>query len=268
VTAQLRHELAKAWAARSSYAVVAAVFAVFVASVVFMEWQGGLSGEPAAHLGRRIFSSMVMLETLTTAMVAPFIALNQVATDRIILRSPFPSTSIVSTQLAVAGVATVGLLFLSSAASLWVVLDLGGVSTGEWLVTRFLLSVFVLAFVLLGLFCSRMLRDIHMAAALLLLVLGLLLAGPLLLGPLLSHVPDAGIIIQPTLVTNPFVGMASALDWDVFRTELLYRWSPIAQRRFTYPSWGLVGLVYGGGAGLLYLTTVRRVSISRFDLAS
>jgi hypothetical protein len=50
-------------------------------------------------------------------------------------------------------------------------------------------------------------------------------------GELPPHVLDA------TLAANPLVAVTSAANIDIFRTEMLYRTSPVAHQMFNYPAW-------------------------------
>lgn len=92
-----------------------------------------------------------------------------------------------------------------------------------------------------GCYCSVRCDNMFSSAGLALLFVILLIFEPIWLGPLIG---SASFLIQPSLLINPFVGLASAMDFDLFRTEPLYQICPIGQRRFDYPSWWSVAAVY------------------------
>jgi hypothetical protein len=67
---------------------------------------------------------------------------------------------------------------------------------------------------------------------------------PVWIGPAIESTTHASALIPGSLLINPFVGMASALRFDIFRVEPFYQISPIGQRRFNYPSWYSVASLY------------------------
>ncbi len=75
------------------------------------------------------------------------------------------------------------------------------------------------------------------------------------IGPLVGKLPTE--VLNGTLAANPVVAIASAANIDIFRSELLYRTSPIPHQLFAYPEWRLsaglftmVGALCTGLAGL------------------
>jgi hypothetical protein len=97
------------------------------------------------------------------------------------------------------------------------------------------LAVTGLALAALGGWFGSTFRDPLDAAALsagaaLVAALGLFAAGPLV-----ADLPTG--IVNAALSASPIVATASAADVDLLRTDLLYRVSPLAHRRFEYPRW-------------------------------
>jgi hypothetical protein len=109
--------------------------------------------------------------------------------------------------------------------------------------------VFVaLGVIALALFFSAIFADPLDAAACTYAVVALLAGAFLLAGPFIARSPDASGIIKTVLIVNPLAGVASALDADPLRGEVLYQLSPIGQRRFEYPAPWMVGSAYAAAA--------------------
>ncbi|MBN2321812.1 MAG: hypothetical protein JXR49_22225 [Acidobacteria bacterium] len=104
-----------------------------------------------------------------------------------------------------------------------------------------IIGIFVLC---LGFLCSIYCKNAYSAAGCALLVIVLICLEPLWFGPVIYATPNASYLIQPSLLINPFVGLASAIDFDLFRTSPLYQICPIGQRKFEYPAYTSVGLFY------------------------
>jgi hypothetical protein len=105
-------------------------------------------------------------------------------------------------------------------------------------ITRaFLLTLPIAAFALsVGFYCSTICRTAFSAAGFALLILVLVCTVPIWFGPIINLAPDSPLLIQSSLLINPIVGVASALRFDILRTDPLYHISPIGQLRFQYPS--------------------------------
>jgi hypothetical protein len=100
-----------------------------------------------------------------------------------------------------------------------------------------LLMLTIAAFALsLGFYCSVICRTAFSGAGLALLILVLVCTEPIWFAPIINLAPDTPVLIQSTLLINPFVGVASALKFDILRTNPLYHICPIGQLRFQYPS--------------------------------
>ena len=111
------------------------------------------------------------------------------------------------------------------------------------LVSHATLAVIGLALAALGGWFGSTLRDPLDAAGFssstaLVAALGLFAAGPLA-----ADLPTG--IVNAALAVNPIVASASAADVDLLRTDLLYRISPLAHRRFEYPTWYSPLALYG-----------------------
>ena len=95
------------------------------------------------------------------------------------------------------------------------------------------ITVFALS---IGFYCSVICKTAFAAAGVSLLILVLLSTEPIWFGPIINLMPDAPILIQSSLLINPFVGVASAINFDILRTDPFYQICPIGQLRFQYPS--------------------------------
>jgi hypothetical protein len=79
---------------------------------------------------------------------------------------------------------------------------------------------------------------------------GVLVAGPL--------VADASTsMVNAALLASPIVATASAANIDVFRGDLLYRFSPIAHSQFEYPAWPTACLAYAAVAAFAFFIVMR-----------
>jgi len=84
-------------------------------------------------------------------------------------------------------------------------------------------------------------------------------------GPILDSVP--AWLVNAALTINPVAATAAAADIDLWRTDLLYRLSPIAHRDIASPALSTTFATYGLAAGsLLFLTA--RVVASRMSVVS
>ncbi len=111
------------------------------------------------------------------------------------------------------------------------------------LISHATLAVTGFALAALGAWLGSALRDPLDAAA---LSTGAAIAaalGLLALGPLGADLPTT--IVNAALAASPIVANASAANVDVLRTDLLYRISPLAHRRFDYPTWYAALALYG-----------------------
>jgi hypothetical protein len=111
------------------------------------------------------------------------------------------------------------------------------------LLSHAILAVTGLALAALGAWVGSTFSDPLDAAAFstgiaLVAALGLFAAGPLV-----ADLPT--VIVNAALSANPLVTTAAAANVDLLRTDLLYRTSPLAHRRFEYPAWYSAFIWYG-----------------------
>jgi len=120
----------------------------------------------------------------------------------------------------------------------------GGIPAPGILRVSLLTTIIGIFALCLGFLCAIHFRNPYSAAGCALLVIVLICLEPVWFGPVIYTVPNASYLIQPSLLINPLVGVASALDFDIFRMNPLYQICPIGQRKFEYPSYLSVGLFY------------------------
>jgi hypothetical protein len=136
-----------------------------------------------------------------------------------------------------------GLALLISAGWTMALWNWSSAAARSVLVAHATLAVIGLALAALGGWFGSTWRDPLDAAAFssstaLVAALGLFAAGPLA-----ADLPTG--IVNAALAANPIVASASAADIDLLRTDLLYRISPLAHRRFEYPTWYSPLALYG-----------------------
>ena len=95
----------------------------------------------------------------------------------------------------------------------------------------------------LGRLCRTAFRDSLDAAACSLVIALALTMGPLVAGPSAGNLPTP--LLNAMLTVNPVAATASAAGIDLFRSEPLYRLSPIAHVRFAYAPWPMPVAVFG-----------------------
>lgn len=139
-----------------------------------------------------------------------------------------------------AGFVALATLVLGGAA----VLAARGPAPGAVIAAQLMLLAVAFGLASLGLVCSALFADVHDAAAVAYATLAVVLSAMLVAGPYIARAPDAAHAIRAVLVVNPLVGVASILEFDAMRGELLYRISPIGQRRFEYPAWYTIAALY------------------------
>ena len=118
----------------------------------------------------------------------------------------------------------------------------GGVTAADILRASFMLTAVGITVLCLGLYFSIRFRNAHSAAGYALLIVIIICTQPLWFAPVINATSNASFLIQSSLIINPFVGIASAIDFDIFRTSPLYEICPIGQRKFHYPFYGFVAL--------------------------
>lgn len=77
-----------------------------------------------------------------------------------------------------------------------------------------------------------------------------LISGIVLMNPVIEWVADPSLIIQATLLLNPFISIASSINMDILRMDPLYSLSTIGVLQFHYPEplhfWLVYGVIYFG----------------------
>ena len=70
------------------------------------------------------------------------------------------------------------------------------------------------------------------------------------MNPVIEWVADPSLIIQATLLLNPFISIASSINMDILRMDPLYSLSTIGVLQFHYPEplhfWLVYGVIYFG----------------------
>jgi hypothetical protein len=94
---------------------------------------------------------------------------------------------------------------------------------------------------LLGFYTSIICKNTLSAAGLALFIIILICTEPIWFGPVISKA-DMPSLIQGSLLINPFVSVASSLNFDILRVDPLYEICPIGQLRFQYPAYWLAVL--------------------------
>jgi hypothetical protein len=103
------------------------------------------------------------------------------------------------------------------------------------------LSIALLALAV-GFYASVRCKNALSSAGLALLIILLLSTEPIWLGPVISAAANVPPIISLSLFLNPFIGAASALNFDILRIDPFYQICPIGQLRFQYPDYWAAAL--------------------------
>lgn len=223
----------------------------------------GEAGEPRATL-----NAAALIRTAVVALAAPCLILPAVATERtaglsVLYLSRWRTPTLLLAKSAVPALGALSMVLLSGL-PLWVwAWQVEEVPAVALLRVELVLLSFALAALALGLLCSLLFPDLSAAAGVAFLSVALAAAAPLLCAPLIEGLSDAGGVIQASLTISPLVAVASALDFDILRTEPLYRLSPMGQRRFTYPPAAASSLSYLGVGILVFGATVWRLAAAR-----
>jgi hypothetical protein len=110
---------------------------------------------------------------------------------------------------------------------------IGSPSATIVLKTFFIVMTIALSALSIGFYASIICKNALSAAGLALLIIILICTEPIWFGPVISKV-NTPILIQCSLLINPFVSVASALNFDVLRISPFYEICPIGQLRFQY----------------------------------
>lgn len=107
----------------------------------------------------------------------------------------------------------------------------------------FVMLAIALAALSLGFYASIICKNVLSAAGFALLMIILISTEPIWFGPVIS-LANTSPIMQFSLLINPFVSAASALNFDILRIDPFYGICPIGQLRFQYPSIWLAASFY------------------------
>ena len=203
------------------------------------------------HLGfgQRQLAAAFMTELALVLFLVPLLAATMMASKkrgrqavRFLLPQPEPARRIWAV-FSFPLLAAVGLCLAPALAALFLKAFFGGLPAPAIVAAALALMPFAVCALALGSYCSLACRDLFSAMGLALLITVVVCTGPLWLGPVIDATPDASLLIQSSLAVNPFAGLASALEFDLFRSEPFYQICPIGQRKFDYPSWWTVASV-------------------------
>jgi hypothetical protein len=201
-----------------------------------------MAGTGHIGLGQRQLNAVFMAEMALVLFLVPLLAATMMASEKrgrqnvqILLPQPEPMRRIWG-AFSVPLLVTICLCVAPGLASILLAAVFGGVPATAIVATSLAMAPFAVCALTLGGYVSLVCRDLVSAVALALLITVVVCAGPIWLGPVIDATPDAALLIQPSLAVNPFVGLASAMEFDLFREEPFYQICPIGQRKFDYPS--------------------------------
>jgi len=242
------------------------VYIALLSFFLLRMWQYGYRPHvQTAWVSQRAFTVMALVETALVVCLSPLFSLQ--ATLATVLLSPARSATTVLGKLLLPGAFAAGIVVASALAVISLNLAFGGVLVVEIVQTHSLLLAYTLGLLALGCFCSAVCRTTLAAAGVTYLVVSCLVGMVIIVGPLISRLSQVDVFIHAVLVVNPFIGISSALGFDIMRTTWVYMLSPIGQRQFIYPAWYTVGVCYVLSACLLCGAAIWRVSSlrQRFD---
>lgn len=274
--AALKTEYRRVW--RRRLPIIAGFLVAYgaaVTAVALRVWQqSSAAGLDEARTGARILVATTMFCCAVVILAAPLFTVGALAANR---RSETERQALRGTRGSIAGVADLltfpllGAFGLVSASALPLLAI--GAATGSSIAAGVLsshLMLFVVAAGLmsLGLCLSALAPDEHTATGVVYLLVLALAGAPIFAGPLITQVPEAEALIHAVLLASPFSAAAAAIDYDIARAEVVYVWSPIGQRRFTYPSASAFAGLYLLVSGALLTASVWRVRRLQFNAGS
>lgn len=109
--------------------------------------------------------------------------------------------------------------------------------------TFFVVLAIALSALSLGFYASIICKNALSAAGFALMIIILISTEPIWFGPVIS-LTNTSPIVQFSLLINPFVSAASALNFDILRIDPFYEICPIGQLRFQYPASWFAALFY------------------------
>lgn len=223
-----------------------------------------MAGTGHLGLGQRQLTAVFMTELGLVLFLVPLLAATMMASEKrgrqdlqFLLPQREPARriwAVFSLPLLI----TIGLCAAPGLAAVLLAAFFGGLPATTIIATSLAMAPFAVCALALGCYVSLVCRDLVSAVALALLITIVVCAGPLWLGPVIDATPDASLLIQPSLAVNPFVGLASAMGFDLFRAEPFYQICPIGQRKFDYPScWTVASVQLLASLPLFWRSVVR-----------
>lgn len=114
------------------------------------------------------------------------------------------------------------------------------------IITGFILILFFISLFISAVnhFTRALFRDTFASIPAAYLVILFLTGAVIFMNPVIEWTDDPEVIIQTTLLINPFAAIASSINLDIFRTDPLYYLSSISAYNFHYPAPVQFGLFY------------------------
>lgn len=204
---------------------------------------GGWPASPGVW--RIVGSDALLIEAGLLALAAPLVGVALAPTPGVFRRMVPPVAAFTSASL------TATLVVASATGLTW----------APALRSHATLAAVAVALAALGAFVRSRCDDLLDAAAASVTVSVALTGFLIAAGPATANWSQA--VVDGGLLANPVIAIASAAGIDPLRGEALYQLSPIAHRRFTYPSWDTTLVTYTAAAALLVLASLRTNFITR-----
>jgi|WetSurSiteA1Bulk_404760.scaffolds.fasta_scaffold24462_2 hypothetical protein len=210
---------------------VLGAFALFISSTEHAVYEQGS------------FVIFFMSEIAIILFIIPLLAVNRMEFEmRIATSSQFLSAQTSLTRIAIKVIRyplliTIILCLIPGSTALIIKGFSGGISAVDIIQASLVISTIAVFALSVGFYCSTVCKNAFSAAGFALLILALICTEPIWFGPVINSIPNQSLLIQSSLLMNPFIGVASALNFDILRTDPFYQICPIGQLRFHYPSW-------------------------------
>ena len=112
------------------------------------------------------------------------------------------------------------------------------VSIGKVLAMIVVLTLYSFSVGAVGMWCTRVLKDVFFGTELAYFILSVLLGSAFILKPLARYIDNVQPMVQPILHLNPLIAVCNIFDgWDIFRNPLFYELTPITYYVYSYPPW-------------------------------
>jgi len=205
-------------------AVLGAVYLLLWCGAAWRVGQRGPAGLDLERRGSEALAALSLLDVSAALVALPLLVIGGAA------------RSARSTVLAI---------FVLTSAGIWTIDALSTRVDGAVVyATRLLLASIAAMTVGAARLAAAVWRDVYDAAGAVLTAVAAVTGAVVFAAPALTRLGDADTLIAGLLAANPLVAMAGAAGFDLLRTDLLYRITPVAQRFFEYPSWGFTALLY------------------------